>query len=470
MKIKHIVKKNLDISLCAVICFVISGVILSLAGFFKIKEVENSLERKFFSVDRSKIENFLQKIDALPEMVFELAENENKCKKMVKNLNNNEFYRLVCKDDLVEENIYKKNNIIISSSNEKRAYKIITEIYLDVFIKQLKEIYGAVELGSIKFSYRGEDFVLQNRGQNIKEEKVYISENTYLLVGYSNAFISKINKTIVKEYLTILFLIEMAFVLSYLIFKRLYRYFVFVNLSKSKKTLSDQIITLNNTIVDQQSLIEILREKEEAFNNSASFQVTWMSLLNKNLKESLMKIAFKEKDNFELNSFLLSLIKKGDMLKIDPQEIKDNIVKLGSYIALSSQVKTTFAIKRSKMIEVYIHEVVFLNIVYSLAYNVFRKCMAKSELDIEINTRGKKFKIIFTGSIMNIQNDNHPVFENFNRIKSMTEEAGGNLIIKRLLPGQRVTLEFPIGSNLEEDSKIIRLEDVISKGGVNVSN
>jgi hypothetical protein len=117
------------------------------------------------------------------------------------------------------------------------------------------------------------------------------------------------------------------------------------------------------------------------------------------------------------------------------------------------------------MMEVYIHEVVFLNIVYSLAYNVFRKCVAKSDLYIEIDTRGKKFKIIFTGSIMNIQNDNHPVFENFYRIKSMITEVGGNLIVKRVLSGQRVALDIPIGCNLEKDSKIIKLEDVISKRG-----
>jgi hypothetical protein len=469
MKIKQLVRKNLDILLSALICFAISGSIISFIGFFKIKEAENKLEREFFSVNQSRIEEFLQKIDVLPDILFESAEDESRCKEKIKALNNNEFYRFTCRSSLVKES-GDKNNLIIYSNSKNRAYNIVTEVYTDIILSHLKEIYSGIELGIIKLSYRGKDFILQNRGRNIKEAKICISKNTCLVWGYSSVSLSKIKSAIFKEYLIILLLIEMSFVLSYLIFKKSYRYFVFTNLSKSNKTLLDQIITLNNTMIEQQLLIKELKEKEKAFNNSASFQVTWMSLLNKNLKELLMKIAFKEKDNFELNSFLLSLIKKGDMIKIYPQEVKDNILQLGSYIALSSQLKIIFTIKQYKMIKIYIHEMVFLNIVYSLAYNVVRNCMAKSKLYIEIDTRGKKFKIIFTGSIMNIKNGNHPVFENFNKIKLMIAEAGGNLIIKMVLSEQRVTLDFPIGYKLEENSKIIKLQDVISKKGGNANN
>ena len=52
----------------------------------------------------------------------------------------------------------------------------------------------------------------------------------------------------------------------------------------------------------------------------------------------------------------------------------------------------------------------------------------------------------------------------------MIAEAGGNLIIKMVLSEQRVTLDFPIGYKLEENSKIIKLQDVISKKGGNANN
>jgi hypothetical protein len=50
-----------------------------------------------------------------------------------------------------------------------------------------------------------------------------------------------------------------------------------------------------------------------------------------------------------------------------------------------------------------------------------------------VNSSKSEFKISFTGLVMNIQDNNHPVFENFNKIKLMTQEAGGDLKIKKLL-------------------------------------
>ena len=469
MKIKSLVQKNLDVLLYATICFVISGSISALMCFFKIKDIETKLEKKFLTVNTMGIEKLLQKIDTLPEILFESAADEKRCKEKVKFLSDNEFYQVYCGNNVTENSI-SKNNAIILKSSQGKAYEIIIELYIDALLNNLKDLYEKIELGTVQLLYDGKEMFLQKKEQNIKETKICASQDTCLVLGYGNSFISKVKSEIMSEYLVMLLLIELAFVLRYAIFKRQCRYFVFSDLSKSKKTLSFQVKKLKGIIADQQSVIKKLQKKEESLNNSASFQVMWMSLLNKNLKESMMKIAFKEKDNFELHSYLLSLVKKGDVLKVCPQEIKDNILKLGGYIALSSDVKVDIRIKRSSIIEIYIHEVVFLNILYSLAYNIFRKCMAKTELKIEINRKKSEFIISFTGSVMNIQDNNHPVFENFNKIKSMTQEAGGDLKVKKLLSGQSITLAFPIANNSQENSKIINIKNLVSEGGVYVKH
>ena len=87
MKIKHLVQKNLDILLYAAICFVISGGISALMCFFEIKDVETKLERKFLAVDKLGIGKILQKIDILPDIIFQSAEDERKCLKAITNSN-----------------------------------------------------------------------------------------------------------------------------------------------------------------------------------------------------------------------------------------------------------------------------------------------------------------------------------------------------------------------------------------------
>ena len=171
MKIKSLVQKNLDVLLYATIFFVISGSISALMCFFKIKDIETKLERKFLTVNTMGIEKLLQKIDIVPEILFESAADEKRCKEKVKFLSDNEFYQVYCGNNVTENSI-SKNNAIILKSSQGKAYEIIIELYIDALLNNLKDLYEKIELGTVQLLYDGKDVVLQKKEQNIKETKI----------------------------------------------------------------------------------------------------------------------------------------------------------------------------------------------------------------------------------------------------------------------------------------------------------
>ena len=259
---KELVQRNLDIILSALICFVISVSIVGIAGFVEIKRLESDIGQKFFSVDQSVIEDFLQKIELAPDIIFKSAKDKEQCKKIAKRLNNNKIYQLICKSDdhIREKN--SKRSLIAFISNKERGYNIDVEIYKVELLLKFKELYKGIELGTIELFYKGNNLILQNKGENDIEKEIFLSKNNYLKIGYNSEFISKIKRQIVKKHLVIFLLIEISFMISYLLFRGIFRNFILSNIKEEKKVLSKQIKQKSTKITNQQSLIEALQEKE----------------------------------------------------------------------------------------------------------------------------------------------------------------------------------------------------------------